>query len=346
MGNIFTQEEDHAIEEEIHLNSEERKALRKLFDSHFGEIRDKQHAYEKCKELFYVHAIPEFHILLYDYISDYNDNITYMKFQKFIVQCCRTTPYNAFDAFWKILSNKGETEDSTILQQFLKIIHEIGGGSSSSQDLDILHLTNHISKITKKLSKISLHEEKNNQNLINFQALSQWVNEYAPNIPKLIGPTCILINCRAPYSHVILGAYSEDRWRDSNRFYGSTGTFLFTLSPELNIYRNKNGSNEAYQWLNLKSYGLPHGLGLGGNTEKFRLFIPDSLENCQIWACGGEDMIASGMKALVKDRSNRDDLIRQARKVDKAAFADNAFDQEFLLSKTFAHKVKVADDAP
>ena len=101
------------------------------------------------------------------------------------------------------------------------------------------------------------------------------------------------------------------------------------------------------------------------------MFIPESLETCiansscltfesgsllpdnktefqidtmEIWGCGGDDLIKQGLYAQGKDRNSRDDLIRQARKVDKAAFADNAFDQEFLLSKTFAHKVKVADD--
>ena len=33
-------------------------------------------------------------------------------------------------------------------------------------------------------------------------------------------------------------------------------------------------------WLNTKGFTLPHGLGAGGNTSNFRLFIPESLEEC------------------------------------------------------------------
>ena len=128
----------------------------------------------------------------------------------------------------------------------------------------------------------------------------------------------------------------------------------------------------SYQWLNLKSYGLPHGLGMGGNLETFRVFIPESLESCiargscltyepgvllpqssrgvfeieslEIWGTGGDELIEKGIKSQELNRNIREDAIQKARKVDKAAFANNSFDQEFLLSKTFAHKVRVADD--
>ena len=46
-----------------------------------------------------------------------------------------------------------------------------------------------------------------------------------------------------------------------------------------------------------------------------------------------------------RDRSDRDQIIQQARKVDKAQFANSSFDQEFLLAKTFAHKTREAEDA-
>lgn len=32
--------------------------------------------------------------------------------------------------------------------------------------------------------------------------------------------------------------------------------------------------------MRLKSYGMPHGLGMGGDLEKFRLYLPDTLEKC------------------------------------------------------------------
>ena len=132
-----------------------------------------------------------------------------------------------------------------------------------------------------------------------------------------------------------------------------------------------------------QSYGMPHGLGMGGTLEKFRLFIPDTLEDCvahsncltfengsllnasnnnttetfptnqssssfvidvmEIWGCGGDEVVNDALSAQQKDRGERDELIRKARLVDKAAFASNMFDQEFLLPKNFSHKVRMAD---
>lgn len=128
---------------------------------------------------------------------------------------------------------------------------------------------------------------------------------------------------------------------------------------------------------------MPHGLGMGGSLEKFRLFIPDTLEECvahsncltfengsllnhsnnnteslplpntssgsfvidvmEIWGCGGDEVVNDALSAQQKDRGERDELIRKARLVDKAAFASNMFDQEFLLPKNFSHKVRMAD---
>ena len=120
---------------------------------------------------------------------------------------------------------------------------------------------------------------------------------------RLQGPCCLLIrSTTAAGEDAVFGAFTEHRWKDSNRFYGSASTFLFTLKPNFNVYRAKAGSNDAFQWLNLKascsysdlyllddllqmqSYGLQHGLGFGGSTEKFRLFIPDTMETCSACA--------------------------------------------------------------
>jgi hypothetical protein len=152
------------------------------------------------------------------------------------------------------------------------------------------------------------------------------------------GPNIILI--RVAGSGIVLGAYNEDNWKESNRFYGSPVSFLFTLLPHMHIFRSKATSNSNFQWLNLKvrkrgsevfyhfivtvinnykiyclcwyyllwspltvavavvvavalewssvndcvclwqSYGMPHGLGMGGDLEKFRLYLPDTLEGC------------------------------------------------------------------
>lgn len=92
------------------------------------------------------------------------------------------------------------------------------------------------------------------------------------------GPTVILI--RTAQESNVLGFYCHDRWRESNRFYGSSSNFIFTLDPHLRIYRAKNPSNMNFQFLATSGFNTPHGLGLGGTLDGFRLFIPDTLENC------------------------------------------------------------------
>lgn len=204
--------------------------------------------------------------------------------------------------------------------------------------------------------------------------------------------------------------FSDSRWKDSNRYYGSANNFLFTLTPELNIYRTAGAGGCSssiqgaqagahanvptnYQYLNMKTYGYPHGLGMGGHLENFRFFIPDNMDegtsddnlvciagssdltyepgeivppvpttgiidrysrnsvpqgnfniDClEIWACGGESAISRGMEAQSKDRDVRNSNINKARQCDKAAFANSAFDQEFLLGNTFAHQSHAKD---
>jgi hypothetical protein len=146
-------------------------------------------------------------------------------------------------------------------------------------------------------------------------------------------------------------------------FVGDSKTFLFTSQPKLRVYRSRVGNNGAYQWLNSKSYGLPHGLGFGGTVDAFRLFIPESFETCtarnlcltyepgylvhadqfeidsfEIWACGGKEKIESGLLAQRESRAITQKNIERARTVDKAQFFNNQFDREFLLTNTFSHQ--------
>ena len=36
--------------------------------------------------------------------------------------------------------------------------------------------------------------------------------------------------------------------------------------------------NTNFQYMNLKTYGYPHGFGMGGHLERFRFFIPDNMD--------------------------------------------------------------------
>lgn len=234
-------------------------------------------------------------------------------------------------------------------------------------------------------------------------------NRVAHHLLGYDGPTCVLIRCADEPQDTVLGMFAAQRWKDSNRFYGSPDNILFTLSPELKIYRASGGSGASgasgagggsmpngntstnYQYLNMKTYGYPHGFGMGGHLERFRFFVPDTMDEgrgddkvcvandsdltyergqliapsanlgfltnindigtkfniecLEVWACGGDEVISAGLSAQSKDRDVRAENINKARQCDKAAFAGNAFDQEFLLGKTFEHKTRMADDA-
>jgi hypothetical protein len=48
-------------------------------------------------------------------------------------------------------------------------------------------------------------------------------------------------------------------------------------------------------------------------------------------------VVSSALEAQAEERQTQDMLIHRARQVDKAAFFNNDFDREFLLSNTVSH---------
>lgn len=58
----------------------------------------------------------------------------------------------------------------------------------------------------------------------------------------------------------------------------------FSLTPPLPVIPTGKSSliatrsNGNFQYLNLKGFSLPHGIGMGGTTEAFRFFLPEALD--------------------------------------------------------------------
>jgi hypothetical protein len=73
----------------------------------------------------------------------------------------------------------------------------------------------------------------------------------------------------------IFGGYNRTEWKNSPKFYGDVTSFLFTLSPEINVYRT-TGINTNYMYLCHGSRTLVSGLGMGGQLEYFGLYVDDS----------------------------------------------------------------------
>ncbi|EEY69393.1 uncharacterized protein PITG_05622 [Phytophthora infestans T30-4] len=198
------------------------------------------------------------------------------------------------------------------------------------------------------------------QDGLSFNRLSYHILGYS-------GPTLTIIR---DTQGAVFGMFCDTEWKESSRYYGGNGCFLFRLAPEIAIYRvSASGANENYMYLNSKGFALPRGLGMGGSTDKFRLFLSEDLDEnsyttakclsfepgrlssgeqfvidaMEVWGCGGEE---SDLRQKAH-RQETADLINRARKVDKAQFVGNDFDKEMFLGKTFGHgtdKARVVDD--
>jgi len=186
------------------------------------------------------------------------------------------------------------------------------------------------------------------------------------------GPTTTVIKTSAGE---VFGFSCITPWKDSNKTYGSSENVLYTLAPDVRIMRAHPGSKATdFQWLNEKGFQLPHGFGCGSPETGFRIFINEGFDRCiakasdlnyeagaflgpgtqgefkleelQVYGCGGEESISRGMAGQKQARATQEENLRRARKVDRAAFAGNAFDREMLLGNTFAHQQQVKDREP
>jgi len=90
------------------------------------------------------------------------------------------------------------------------------------------------------------------------------------------GPTIVLIKEKSISSR-LFGAYCNDSWKKSARFYGTANTFLFSLSPEFKIYK-ATGINQNFMYCNSGSQQFPNGFGFGGQLEYFALFVASDFE--------------------------------------------------------------------
>uniref|UniRef100_A0AAV1UFA8 TLDc domain-containing protein n=1 Tax=Peronospora matthiolae TaxID=2874970 RepID=A0AAV1UFA8_9STRA len=198
------------------------------------------------------------------------------------------------------------------------------------------------------------------QDGLSFNRLSYHILGYS-------GPTLTVIQ---DTQGAVFGMFCDTEWKESCRYYGGNGCFLYRMEPDVIIYRvSASGANKNYMYLNSKGFALPRGLGIGGSTEKFRLFLSEDLdehsyttsndlsfesgtlssseqftaETIEVWGCGGEES-EDNQKS---HRQETADLINRARKVDKAQFVGSDFDKEMFLGKTFGHgtdTARVADD--
>ncbi|TYZ59138.1 hypothetical protein PybrP1_000063 [[Pythium] brassicae (nom. inval.)] len=181
------------------------------------------------------------------------------------------------------------------------------------------------------------------------------------------GPTLVVIR---DTDGAVFGMFCDSEWKESTRAYGGNGCFLFRFEPAISVYRVTGAaSSDGVMYLNSKGFALPRGLGMGGTTSQFRLFLSEDLDESsytttkglafeggrlsgrdnftidalEVWGCG-DDADVARQSAFRQDAA---ELITRARKVDKAQFVGSDFDKEMFLGKTFGHgtdQARVADD--
>jgi len=157
------------------------------------------------------------------------------------------------------------------------------GGSAIVKPQDIVPLALYCTLMQGRLRRLYSSNLDGNS----FSAISQSVVGWA-------GPTLILVRPRLPKAAtttetkqreeagVIFGGVATERWHEDRKYFGSSSSFLFTLSPELRLLPVR-GSDTNYQWLNTRAHNpRTHGLAMGGSSDfrNPRLFLPSSLDEC------------------------------------------------------------------
>jgi len=197
-----------------------------------------------------------------------------------------------------------------------------------------------------------------NRDGLSFDALTKSIIGYP-------GPTLVVIRDSLGYT---FGALVSDRWREASKFFGKSDSVLCSFHPRFALYFTRTDGTEVgtgnYQFLRTRGKIGAHGIGWGGDDFGPRLWIDRNFEQCraaefdltyeegdlrprnpdgtktfkpyiiEAWGLGGDDALKrqeEEHKALEKMRIDR-------RKVDRKAFADSAFDRQFLLGKNFAHQ--------
>ncbi|VUZ97384.1 TLD domain-containing protein, putative [Plasmodium vivax] len=113
-----------------------------------------------------------------------------------------------------------------------------------------------------------------------FRLYASWkqgtsFNRFISSLFYYESPVVIVIKTK---DNQILGAVCTTPLKDSHLFQGSSNDFLFSAHPVFRIIRsNQFGTN--YVYLNSKNSFYPKGLGFGGRTECFRLFLSDEFKD-------------------------------------------------------------------
>ena len=186
---------------------------------------------------------------------------------------------------------------------------------------------------------------------LSFEAMAAKITGYA-------GPTMIVVE--SPGGSIFAG-YTTYQWKQEGAFYGEGDSCLISFLPTFHCYRRTSRARN-YMYLNVKKSAVAKGLGMGGADSHPRLWLDNELEACRgsqygltyqagklhsseesfapsnikVWGYGS----AEALERQARIKAVQDRVTANMRKVDKSAFAESAFDREFLLGKTFGASEK------
>jgi hypothetical protein len=167
------------------------------------------------------------------------------------------------------------------------------------------------------------------------------------------GSTLVLFRDTKGY---VFGGYASQEWKQQPNWFGDSGSFLFRLQPDIYIFP-ATGYNQNYQWFEYGMQSLPNGLGMGGQTDYYALWIsaanfyqghskgnPSTTYN-SFGLAGTEDFTLDYAEAwLVKEKYIDPNLIPERK--GKKSVLDNAEESMFLEmsgKKMYSKDVREAD---
>ncbi len=167
-----------------------------------------------------------------------------------------------------------------------------------------------------------------------------------------------------------LGMFINSNFKECyENFCGDSSSFIFTIDPKMNFYKQNGSDSEHICFISSKSQkfskSIP-GIGMGYRNGEIRFWLDanslfsksyfnkyDSvfddgtpfeelkqkldIGNVEVFGFGDED----ALEALIKKQERDKVVIDKMKKVDKNAFASNDFDKEMFFGKTFEHRGQV-----
>mmetsp|Transcript_34189 Transcript_34189/g.61036 ORF Transcript_34189/g.61036 Transcript_34189/m.61036 type:complete len:216 (-) Transcript_34189:266-913(-) len=88
------------------------------------------------------------------------------------------------------------------------------------------------------------------------------------------GATLMLVTDKAGNT---FGGFAGQPWAKAGTFTGDFSCFVFSVRPATAIYR-PSGVNENFQWCGQGFNSLPNGVGFGGQSGYYAVFVDDTLD--------------------------------------------------------------------